>query len=106
MPSRYTFIQTETVPKNQRTTQVFKTVKYPEIPLSVNDIYAYTTQGDRLDLLAQQFYGDVNLWWVIASANPEVIPQNSLFIPEGTQLRIPVDPSIPRQQFTSINQNV
>jgi phage tail protein X len=91
MPSRYTSIKTKVVSANNGVTNIYKTVKYPEIPLSVNDIYAYTTQGDRLDLLAQQFYGDINLWWVIASANPDKVPQNSLFIPTGTELRIPTD---------------
>ena len=103
MPSRYTSIQTKTVPKNQRTTRIYKTVKYPEIPLSVNDIYAYTTQGDRLDLLAQQFYGDVNLWWIIASANPDIIPQNSLFIPEGTEIRIPQDIVTVKSLYNQLN---
>lgn len=62
---------------------------YPEIPLSVNDIYVITTFGDRLDLLANQFYNDSTLYWVIAAANPNKIDFGSLFITEGTQLRIP-----------------
>ena len=37
---------------------VYKTSRYPEVPLSSNDIYVYTTQGDRFDTLAQQYYGD------------------------------------------------
>jgi hypothetical protein len=91
MPSRYTSIQTKSTLANNGTTRIYKTVKYPEIPLSVNDIYAITTSGDRLDLLAQQFYGDITLYWVIAAANPDKIPLNSLFIPEGTEIRIPTD---------------
>ena len=27
--------------------------------------------GDRLDTLAQAYYGDPRLWWVIAQANPD-----------------------------------
>jgi len=46
--------------------------------------------GDRMDQLAQDNYGDPELWWIIARANPEV------FYPEkldyGTVLRIPVAP--------------
>ena len=64
---------------------------FPKIPLSENDIYVLTGKGDRLDLLANQFYGDPNLWWVISSANGE-IPKDSLNIPLGTQLRIPSNP--------------
>ena len=47
----------------------YATVRYPEIPLSENDIYLITVSGDRLDLLAQQYYGDSNLYWIISSAN-------------------------------------
>ena len=65
-------------------------VTYPEIPLSETDVYVITDQGDRYDLLAQQFYKDQSLWWIISIAN-EKFNQGSLFIPEGTQLRIPVN---------------
>ena len=51
-------------------------IKYPEIPLSVNDTYVYATQGDRFDILALQYYGDSSLWWVISTANGD-LPQNS-----------------------------
>jgi hypothetical protein len=49
-----------------------------------------TTIGDRFDLLAQQYYNDSSLWWVISTSN-ETLPQNSLYIPTGTQIRIPTD---------------
>jgi phage tail protein X len=79
--------------------------KYPEVVLSNNDIYVITNSGDRLDILAQQFYGDSSLWWIISIANSN-LSQNSLFIPEGTQLRIPIDPSNIELTFNSLNQNV
>ena len=40
---------------------VYQTSRYPEVQLSVNDIYVYTTQGDRFDILAQQYYKDSSL---------------------------------------------
>ena len=61
---------------------------YPEIPMHEDDIYVITTQGDRYDLLAQQYYKDVSLWWVISLANYE-LAFDSICIPPGTQLRIP-----------------
>ena len=66
-------------------------VKYPDIPLSFDDIYVYTTQGDRLDILAQQYYKDSSLWWIISIANDN-LPQDSLTPPVGTQIRIPPNP--------------
>jgi hypothetical protein len=63
---------------------------YPEIPLDSNDIYVITDFGDRLDLLANQFYSDPTLYWVIASANPDEVRPDSLSVKGGIQLRIPV----------------
>lgn len=66
----------------------FVGVKYPDIPFTDNDIYVYTTIGDRLDNLSQQFYGSPEYYWVISTANPE-LGFDSLYLPEGTQIRIP-----------------
>ena len=63
----------------------FSTTVYSSIPKSDDDIYVITQEGDRLDLLAHQFYGDVSLWWYIARAN-NVFTFN---VPENIQLRIP-----------------
>lgn len=63
---------------------------YPNIPLSINDIYVITTVGDRLDLLAYTYYQDSTLWWIIAVANNN-ITRGSLFPVPGTQLRIPLN---------------
>jgi phage tail protein X len=90
---------------------VYKTSRYPEVPLSENDIYVISTQGDRFDVLAQQYYNDSSLWWVISIANTgnagagtlPVLPQNSLIIPEGTQIRIPNNPIDVLDVFNKIN---
>ena len=52
---------------------------------SGDDTIVLTQPGDRFDLLANQFYGDPNLWWYIAKAN------NMKFnaLPAGTKLVIP-----------------
>ena len=84
MPNRYQNIPIEKINGKR----VYQTTRYPEIPLTENDIYVYVTQGDRFDILAQQYYGDQSYWWVISIANAQLL-QNSLVIPEGIQLRIP-----------------
>jgi len=83
--------------------QIYATSRYPEIPLSENDIYVYITQGDRYDLLALNYYGDSTLWWIIAIANPN-IDLMTLVIPEGVQIRIPGNFSEVVREFASINQ--
>jgi hypothetical protein len=67
----------------------YQTNIYPEIPPVNNDYYVVTTVGDRLDLIAYDFYQDSSLWWVIASANS--LPGDSIYAPVGIQLRIPVN---------------
>ena len=76
---------------------------YPRIPLSKSDIYVTTTIGDRLDLLAHQFYSDVNLWWVILSANPDVIRRDSYALKSGLEIRIPANPMGAVKMFKSLN---
>lgn len=82
---------------------VYKTVRYPEVPLSSEDIYVYTQQGDRFDVLARQYYQDSSLWWVIAIGNPQVT-LGSLLIPSGLQLRIPAFPSNVVNVYNTINK--
>jgi len=89
MSSRLRFIQKQ---KGANGKIVHKYIKYPNIPLSVDDIYATTLIGDRLDLIADQFYKNVDLWWVIATANPDVIRRDSFNLKSGLQIRIP-DPN-------------
>lgn len=80
-----------------------KTVTYPEIPLSSDDIYILTDAGDNLPQLANQFYNDITLYWVIATANPDVLSFGSIFPQAGTQLRIPVNISSIIDEYNQIN---
>jgi hypothetical protein len=84
-------------------TVYYRNAKYPEIPLSENDIYVLTDFGDRLDLLANQFYSDVTLYWIIAAANPNKVSFGSLFVDEGTQLRIPINISSIIDSYIELN---
>ena len=40
-----------------------------KIPIKDSDIFIFVNDGDRFDMLAQRYYGDSNLWWIIAKAN-------------------------------------
>ena len=82
----------------------YKQIKYPEVPLSFDDIYIITKGEDRLDLLAEQFYKDISLWWVIAIANPNIVKRDSFFVPIGVQLRIPSDTQSVIDDFNRINK--
>ena len=82
----------------------YKAIKYPEISLSMDDIYIITTVGDRLDNLANQFYKDVDLWWIISISNPGVIRRDSLNLKPGLEIRIPTNISAVKKQFELINK--
>jgi len=66
----------------------YANVKYPTITLDPQDIYVYTTQGDRYDTMALTFYKDPDLWWIINKANPSQ-DSASLYPAVGSQIRIP-----------------
>ena len=77
---------------------------YPTIPSDSEDAYISTKNGDRLDLLAEEFYGDSSLYWVIATANPETTRNDSFFVTPGIQLRIPVDLNSVAIDYNKINK--
>lgn len=100
MANRYLNID---VLKSDEGIRYYKNVLYPQIPLSEDDIYVITGEGDRLDLLANQFYNDTTLWWVISIAN-ESLPQNSYFLPLGTtQIRIPSNIGAIKSEYNKLN---
>ena len=51
-----------------------------------DDTVIQITSPDRLDKLAQEFYGDPSLWWVIAALNSI---KGTYIIPSNTIIRIP-----------------
>lgn len=54
---------------------------------SEDDIYIRITSPQRIDLLAYEFYGDVQQWHIIAAAN--LLGNGTLWIPSDTVIRIP-----------------
>ena len=80
----------------------YKTTLYPQVPLSVNDIYVITGDGDRFDILAQQYYNDASLWWIISIANTE-LKQNSYYLPLGIQIRIPYNVAAILAEYNKLN---
>ena len=63
--SRYS----DTKHKKKNGRLVKSTTIYKQVPKDSEDIMVMTTEGDRFDLLASQYYNDPTLWWYIAKAN-------------------------------------
>lgn len=87
MGRRYEYTQ-RGIDQTTKYRKQFSTI-YPKIEVSDDDIYITTNIGDRLDLLADRYYGDTTMWWIIAQAN--AIGKGSVNIKPGTNLRIPQD---------------
>lgn len=67
---------------------IYLDLKTPPLDIKKLDgvIYQFK-RGDRLDLLAEQFYGDSQLGWMILKANPQYF--NELEIQVGDYIFIP-----------------
>lgn len=105
--NRYAEIKTfKTLNNNLRNkgTSYRNAAKYPIVPQQENDIYAITEWGDRFESLAFQFYGDVTLWWIIAISNPNIVDFSSIFIPIGSQIRIPQNISPIIDSYNELNR--
>jgi hypothetical protein len=86
MPSRYTYTRLK---KNKDGKRVFRPTMYPKIPIKDSDIFIYPRFGDRLDNLAQKYYKDVSLWWIIAKANN--LDKAEIGLNVEKQIRIPMN---------------
>lgn len=67
--------------------QVYDSALLQHVEPTDTDIVVITAMGDRLDLLANEYYGDSSMWWVIASKNN--LTEIDLTLSEGIVLRIP-----------------
>ena len=81
----------------------YKNIEYPKIPVDSNDIYILSRVGDRLDSMANDFYKDTSLWWIISRANIDKISRDSFFIKPGLQIRIPQNIEDIKINFEKIN---
>ena len=57
------------VKKDKNGKRYYKSTIVPNIPIKDSDIFIYPLYGDRFDTLAQRYYEDPTLWWIIAKAN-------------------------------------
>ena len=59
---------------------------FPKVEDQNSDILLIATDGDKCDVISQEYYGTPDFWWFIASVNK--LKSNN--IEAGTQLRVPV----------------
>ena len=88
---------------DEKKNRYYTNTQCPEIPSNINDVYVLTQAGDRLDTLANSFYQDTSLWWVIARANPDKIRRDGLLLKPGIQIRIPSNIQLILNNFENLN---
>ena len=77
---------------------------YPRIPLKNSDIFITPAYGTRLELLANKYYKDPTLWWIIAQANG-IKGFTALYTENFKgQLRIPTEIQDILNEFSSMNR--
>lgn len=100
MSNRYIF--TNRLIQKETKKSYYESTIYPKVTPSDNDLYVIAVQGDRLDVLANKYYGDPKMWWIIATANN--LNDATLSIEPGKQLRIPSDTSTIINNLQRINK--
>ena len=98
MSSRYSKTK---IKRDQSGIRGYNTTYYPDIPLENEDKFIRAKDGDRLDTLAHNYYGDTTLWWIIAKANG-VKGKPTLTV--GEILRIPSDITNIIENFNNLNK--
>ena len=84
--------------KDKNFDRYLSTESYPTFPKRDTDILITARYGQRMDNLANQYYGSPDLWWIIARANPECFDGN-IFLKVGKEYRIPTDLSNTGDEF-------
>jgi len=77
------------VKKDKNNIRYYKPRIVPNIPIKDTDIFVFPLYGDRFDTLAQRYYENPNLWWIIAKANE--ISNGKISPDPEKKLRIPTE---------------
>ena len=75
-----------TIVKNKQGIRKLRSILISAFPDST-DTVIQTSTPERLDKIANDFYGDPKLWWIIATVNK--LGKGTLIVPRNTIIRIP-----------------
>jgi hypothetical protein len=82
--------------------EFWDTLVLPNTTVRVDDIVHKVESGDRIDIIAQRYYQDPVLWWVIAWANDlEILPTD---LKEGEDILIPSKNFVQTQLIASARE--
>ena len=75
--------------RDKNGTRYYKPTIVPNVPIKDSDIFVYPVYGDRFDIIAQRYYNDSTLWWIIAKANE--LSRGEISADPLKKLRIPTE---------------
>ena len=76
-------------------------IEYPPIHLRDSDILIRGVFGQTFMNLANQYYENKNLWWIIARANQQT---ESVYMVPGKEYRIPQEIKLILQEYEELNR--
>ena len=82
--------------------RVFGLTFYPKIPIKDSDKFVAVSRGQRLDMLADQYYGDTSLWWIISKANN--LSGSEIQLDPSKTYRIPLEIETVLTEFNELNR--
>ena len=77
------------IKRDKNGVRYYKPTIIPNIPIKDSDIFVFPVYGDRFDTIAQRYYNNSNLWWIIAKANE--LSKGEIAPDPLKQLRIPIE---------------
>ena len=77
------------ISKDKNGVRYYKSTIVRGIPLKDSDKFVFPLDGERFDSLAQKYYGDSNLWWIIAKANNMI--DGTMGLDPEKRVRVPLD---------------
>ena len=75
--------------RDKNGTRYYKPTIVPNVPIKDSDIFVYPVYGDRFETIAQRYYNDSTLWWIIAKANE--LSRGEISADPLKKLRIPTE---------------
>ena len=98
MANRY---NTSKILRDENGTRYLNRVEYPSIPIRDNDVFIRGVFGETFMNIANRFYQDKDLWWIIARANNQ---GNSIYTVPGKEYRIPQNITLILQELEQLNR--
>ena len=83
-------------------TRYLNRIQYPKIEISDTDVTIVGLYGQRFENLAHKFYGNTELWWIIARANGQL--DGSTYMVPGKEYRIPQNVGAILEDFEELNR--